>query len=128
MTDPSTDPSVEQQAAEQTGKRQVRLRMDNSDAKTSYANAFRTNATAEEAIVEFGFNLVNPTPRQQGDNGENQIAGEMVFESSNRVIMNFYTAKRLAISLSQMVRGYEQRFGELKLNAAEREQSTTASR
>ena len=34
--------------------------------------------------------------------------------------MNYYTAKRMAMLLSNVVRQHEQRFGELKLNAGER--------
>ena len=55
------DNIVEAQAREQTGQRQVRIRMDERDMKTSYANAFRTNGTAEEVMLDFGLNLVVPS-------------------------------------------------------------------
>jgi hypothetical protein len=44
----------------------------------------------------------------------------MVFAVNNRIILNLYSAKRLAISLGQIVRRYEQEFGVLELNAAKR--------
>jgi len=108
--------SVEDQAKQQTGK-QVRLRIDQTGMSTTYANAFQTNATSEEIIVDLGLNMVVPTPPGQGDS---DVAGDILFQVNNRLILNYYTAKRLALSLGQLVRGYEEKFGELKLNAADR--------
>ena len=54
--------TIEAQASEQTGQRQVRLRIDERTMGTSYANAFRANGTAEEVMLDFGLNLVNPVP------------------------------------------------------------------
>lgn len=107
---------VEQQAQEQTGQRQVRLRIDQRDVKTTYANGFRTQFTAEEVIIDFGVNLVEQaaTP-QKGDNSIN-----CVFSVGDRVVMNYYSAKRLAISLGQQIRRYEEQFGPLELNVAKR--------
>jgi len=51
---------VEEQAREQTGQRQIRLRVDEREMGSSYANAFRTNGTAEEVMLDFGLNLLNP--------------------------------------------------------------------
>ncbi len=107
--------SVEDQAKQQTGK-QVRLRVDHTGMGTTYANAFKTNATSEEVIVDLGLNMVVPNP--QGSGGE--IVGDILFQVNNRLILNYYTAKRLALSLGQIVRGYEEKFGELKLNVADR--------
>jgi len=45
---------VQDQARRQTGQRQMRLRVDEREMSTSYANAFRTNGTAEEVMVDFG--------------------------------------------------------------------------
>lgn len=108
------DPQMEAQAREQTGQRQVRLRIDEREMKTVYVNAFRTNANADEVVVDMGMNLVTPA----GQGGRQQ--GEILFTISDRMIMNYYSAKRLAMMLSQVVRQHEQQFGELKLNAAER--------
>jgi len=117
----ATDAQVDAQAREQTGSQQVRLRLDDRDMTTMYANAFRTNTSAEEVIVDFGMNLVVPAQQpQSGSAGNNEPAGDILFKLSNRVVMNYYTAKRLALLLGQVVRRYEDRFGELKLNAAER--------
>lgn len=90
----SGEKPVGQQAREQTGERQIRLAIDERNLKTSYANAFRTSGTAEEVMLDFGMNLVNPAGQQ-----ENQP--QVVFQVDDRVIMNHYSAKRLAVTLSQ---------------------------
>ena len=114
----SQDKPVEEQAREQTGQRQIRLRIDEHQMQTSYANAFRANGTAEEVMLDFGLNLVNPLPQQAGV--ENQPQGEIVFQVSERVILNYYSAKRLAITLGQIIRRHEEQFGELELDVSKR--------
>jgi len=118
--DPAEKPDekpIEEQAREQTGQRQVRLRVDERNMTTSYANAFRTNGTADEVMLDFGLNLVNPATQQQGQ-------PEILFQVNDRVIMNYYSAKRLAITLSQLIRRHEEQFGELELDVAKRRKDT----
>jgi len=107
---------VENQAREQTGQQQVRLRMDERDMTTSYANAFRTNGTAEEVMLDFGLNLVSPAAGQQD-------RPEILFQVKNRIVMNYYSAKRLAITLGQLIRRHEEQFGELELDMRKRQQA-----
>ena len=109
----SDDKPVEQQAREQTGQTQVRLRIEERDMRTDYANAFRTNGTAEEVMLDFGLNIVAPAASQQEQ-------AEIVFKVNERIVMNYLSAKRLAITLSQVIRRYEQQFGELELDVAKR--------
>ena len=104
---------IEEQAREQTGQRQVRLRMDERNMKTSYANAFRTNGTAEEVILDFGLNLASPA-------GQKQDQPEIVFQVNDRIVLNYFSAKRLAITLSQLIRRHEDQFGALELDVAKR--------
>ncbi|HUT57977.1 MAG TPA: DUF3467 domain-containing protein, partial [Phycisphaerae bacterium] len=63
---PAGEKPIEEQAREQTGQRQVQLRINEQNMQTCYANAFRTNGTAEEVILDFGLNLMNPAVQQQG--------------------------------------------------------------
>ena len=112
----SADIPVEEQAREQTGQ-QVRLRVDERDMSSSYANAFRTNGTAEEVMLDFGVNLMGPASEEEGQ-------PEIVFKVNDRVIMNYYSAKRLAITLSQLIRRHEDDFGELELDVAKRKKSS----
>lgn len=129
--EPSEKP-IEEQAREQTGQRQVRLRIDERNMRTSYANAFRTNGTAEEVMLDFGLNLISPATQQQAA-AQQQAAGqqkaadqqqqqqpEIIFQVSDRVILNYYSAKRLALTLGQLIRRHEDQFGELELDVAKR--------
>lgn len=116
-------PSVEAQAQAQTGQQQVRLRIDQKNMTTTYANAFRSSTTAEEVMVDFGLNQVIQA-RQTDQADPNEPAGEILFEVNNRIVLNYYTAKRLAITIGQVIRRYEDQFGELKLNVAERANRT----
>jgi hypothetical protein len=105
---------IEEQAREQTGQQQIRLRLDEREMKTAYANAFRTNGTAEEVMLDFGVNFISPAPAQQ------QNQPEILFQVSNRIVLNYYSAKRLAITLGQLIRRHEEQFGELELDANKR--------
>jgi hypothetical protein len=114
VQDQQQEIGVDQQAREQTGRRQVTLRVDESDIQTRYANAFRTNGTAEEVMIDFGLNILGPGPNQE----EPQI----LFKVDQRVVMNYYSAKRLAMTLTQLIRRHEADFGELQLDVAQRRQ------
>ncbi len=118
MADKTRQVPVQEEAAnqQQEGGRQLRLRVDQSKVTTTYANAFKTNATQEEVIIDLGLNMVMPPQQGQDPN----VAGEILFQVNNRLILNYYNAKRLALSLGQIVRSYEEKFGELKLNPADR--------
>lgn len=104
---------IDEQVRDQTGQKQVKVRIDESNLRTNYASGFRTSATAEEVILDFGVNIVRPS---SGSDQEREIT----FQANNRLIMNYYSAKRLALTLGMVVRRYEEQFGELKLNAADR--------
>lgn len=90
---------------------QIRLRLDQSKMETSYTNGFQTNTTAEEVMLSFGLNQA--VPAQDGK-------PELVMQVTDRIVMNYYTAKRLAIGLSQAVRRHEEQFGELELDVQKR--------
>ena len=108
--------NVEAQAQQQTGQQQVRVRIDERDVRSDYANAFRTNATAEEVILDFGLNNMNPATQQKE-------TPEIVFHIGQRVILKYYSAKRLAITLGQVIRRHEEQFGELQLDVASRQKT-----
>ena len=107
---------IHEQARDLAGSGKIRLRIDETDVPTRYANSFRTNVTPEDVIIDFGMNTV--TKANRTDKG---VEAEILFKNSEKMIINYYTAKRLAITLSRLVRVYEDRFGELKLNVTERE-------
>ena len=118
QSQPTPPSRPEEQAKQQTGQQQIRMRIDEREMKTAYSNAFRTNGTAEEVMLDFGVNLVVPSaePVQQGK----QPTPEILFQVNQRIILNYFSAKRLAITLSQLIRRHEEDFGELEMDVAKR--------
>ena len=110
---PPENQPMEDHAREQMGQQEIQLRVDEREMDSAYANAFRTNATPEEVMIDFGVNL--PVPQQQQD-----APRQVVFRVSDRIIMNYHSAKRLAITLGNLIRQHEQQFGELELDVAKR--------
>jgi hypothetical protein len=92
--------------AENPEQRQIQLRIDESKMGTTYANTIRTSTTQDEVVLDFGMNL----PMQGPDNQP-----MLMFNVGSRVVMTWPSAKRLAISLGQVVRQYEERHGEIEL-------------
>jgi hypothetical protein len=87
-------------------QQQVQLRIDESKMSTTYANIIRTSTTGEEVVLDFGLNL----PAQTNDGSP-----ALQFNVGSRVVMNWLAAKRLAISLGQVIRAFEERNGEIPL-------------
>ena len=83
----------------------VQVLLDERDLKTLYSNAYRMHTAAEEVVIDLGFNMPNPNPQP----GQQQL----LFKVTDRVVMTYTTAKRLALSLGQLIKRYEQQFGEL---------------
>jgi hypothetical protein len=111
--DISSEKRIEEQGRDQTGQKQIRVRIDERNLQTSYVSGFRPTMTAEEVMLDFGLNLIRPT-------GNKEHPYELVFQANNRLVMSYFSAKRLAIALGQIIRRYEQQFGEVELNAAKR--------
>ncbi len=122
-TGSTADEPIEEQARQQTGQQQIRMRIDERELQTGYANAFRTNGTAEEVILDFGLNLLIPSGQQSdAEPGAETPQGqaEILINVQQRVIMNYYSAKRLAITLSQLIRLHEEQCGELEMDVNKR--------
>ncbi|MGV6815507.1 MAG: DUF3467 domain-containing protein [Phycisphaerales bacterium] len=92
---------------DQQAQQQVQLRIDESKMTTTYSNTIRTSNTQDELIMDFGMNIPMQMPNQPP---------MIVFNVGSRVIMNWAGAKRLAMSLGQAVRQYEERNGEIDIN------------
>ncbi len=97
---------AEAQQPQTDGEQQVQVLLDERDLRTLYSNAYRIHTAAEEVVVDLGFNM--PNPNQQP--GQQQ---QLLFKVTDRVVMSYANAKRLATSLQQLVKRYEQQFGEL---------------
>jgi hypothetical protein len=66
----------------------------------------------EEVIVDLGFNMVNPNTQT----GQMQMS----FKVTERVVMTYTNAKRLSMSLAQLIKRYEQQFGEIPVGQGQR--------
>ena len=86
----------------------TQVRLDDSNVETSYANFCRISGTPEELVLDFALN-----PQSTGRLPE-------VLKINQRVIMNFYTAKRLLGALHQAVHRHEQAFGTLEIDFRKR--------
>jgi len=104
MSDEIATPEAQQQG--------IQLIVDDREVKTVYANAYRINTAPEEVIVDLGFNMP-----QQGQAGQ---PPSLLFKVSDRVVLTYVNAKRLATSLQQLIKRYEQQFGELPLTPGPR--------
>ena len=91
------------------GQQQMQVHIRDEKAHIVYSNVCRVGATPEEIFVDFAINL----QQQESPN----VA---VMDINTRVLMNFYSAKRLALALSQAVQRYEQTFGQLELDPRRR--------
>ncbi len=96
----------ETQPGDNEGQQGVQVVLDEREMRTVFSNAYRIHTTAEEVVLDFGFNMANPNPQ-----GTQQ---QLLFKVSDRVIMSYANVKRLTGSLTQLIRRYEQQFGELQ--------------
>ena len=82
--------------------------LDDTDVVSNYANFCRVTGSPEELIVDFG---LNSQPMNSNDKPVNV---------SQRIVMNFYTAKRLLHALHVSVRRHEELFGAIETDIQKR--------
>ena len=101
-SNPATD--TERSATTQ----QVQQVMEPSDLEPLYANFARVSGLPEEMILDFG---LNP-----------QVAGgqPVAVKVSQRLVVNYYTAKRLWMALGAFLQRHEQAFGEIQIDVNKR--------
>ena len=81
-----------------------KIKWDDSNMRTSYANVCNVLGTREEIMLLFGAN-------QAWHGGQKEVTVLL----SDRVVLNPYAAKRLHNMLEQGLKEYEARYGELKV-------------
>jgi len=101
---PETTP---EQASQQPAARQ-QIQIDDSKALALYANFCRVTGTPEELIIDFGLN-----PQPFG------VPAEPI-PVTQRIITNFYTAKRMLAALQISLQRHEQVFGVLETDVQKR--------
>ena len=89
----------EQTPAEGQAQQATEVHVDDTGALPSYSNFCRVTATPEEVILDFG---LNPQPFAQG---------RQDVKANQRIVMNFYTAKRLLTALGMTIQRHEGTFG-----------------
>jgi len=108
----SSSPAAEEPAAPEAAAQPQRPRsqIDINDSKcfASYANFCRVTGTPEELVVDFGLN------KQVGPQVSEPI------DISQRIVVNFYTAKRLLAALRMAVQRHEAAFGTLETDVQRR--------
>ena len=104
---PETAAEETKQAQPQQPQR-VALQIDDANAIANYANFCRVTGTPEELIIDFGLN-----PQPIG------IPTQPI-PVTQRIITNFYTAKRMLHALTMTVQRHEATFGVLEIDVQKR--------
>ncbi len=89
-------------------QQQTEVVVDDSGTLPSYSNFCRVTATPEEVILDFG---LNPQPF---------ATGRQEVKANQRIVMNFYTAKRLLTALGMTIQRHEGTFGSIELDVRRR--------
>ena len=84
------------------------VRVDSSKVECSYVNFCRVTGTPEELIIDFGLNA-----QPYG------VPTEPV-TATQRIVTNFFTAKRLLHALAMTIERHEQAFGPLEIDVQKR--------
>ncbi len=77
--------------------------LDYSRVSEAYANFCRVAQTPEELVLDFG---LNPTLAPTSE----------PIKITHRLILNYYTAKRLLLALNQFIQRHEAAFGVIELD------------
>ena len=102
----SKAPAAGQQAEKPSQPQQIQV--DESKAITAYANFCRVTGTPEELIVDFALN-----PQPMG-------VPTKPIGIDQRIVLNFYTAKRLLAALQMSLQRHEATFGVLETDIQKR--------
>lgn len=82
--------------------------VDASGLSTVYANFCRVTGTPEELVLDFGLNTqMQPVPTEP-------------IKLSHRLVLNYFTAKRLASALFQALQQHEMVYGVLEVDVNKR--------
>ena len=102
------EPTTQSAPAGATQAQRQQVQIDDSGATASYANFCRVTGTPEELIIDFGLN-----PQPFG------IPTQPI-PVTQRLITNFYTAKRMLHALTLTIQRHEATFGVLETDVQKR--------
>ena len=105
---PTAAPDVQAPPQPTDAQQRGRVEITDKDALCTYANFCRVTGTPEELIVDFGLN--------------SQAYGVPTdpIEVKQKIVMNYFTAKRMLQALSLSVQRHEQAFGVLETDVQKR--------
>ncbi len=83
---------------------QVKIRWDDKDMRSVYANVCNVAGTREEIVILFGMN--------QAWHSEQR---ELKVQLADRIVLSPFVAKRLAALLNNVIRDYESKYGTLDI-------------
>jgi len=86
------------------GAEGMRIKWDDANMKSSYANVCNVTSTREEVVMLFGVN-------QAWNRGQKEVTIQL----TDRIIVSPYAAKRLMMLLDGVVKEYEKRFSALNV-------------
>src|SRR6266540_3916963 len=82
--------------------------VDTSTLSAAYANFCRVTGTPEELVLDFGLNTqINPVPNEP-------------VKLNHRLVMNYFTAKRLLGALHMSIQQHESVYGVLETDIGKR--------
>ena len=112
--EPKKGPGLEGQSQQQpqAQPQPTPFSVDMSGLSTSYANFARVTGTPEELVLDFGLNT-QMTP----------VASEPV-KLTHRLVINYFTAKRLLGALHMAVQQHENTYGVLETDIQKRVRTT----
>ena len=90
------------------GADRPQVTVDDTKAVAVYANFCRVTGTPEEMILDFGLN-----PQQFGASERPIVVGQ-------RIVVNFYTAKRTLHALETTIQRHEKTFGNIETDVRKR--------
>ena len=114
--EPADEPADKPAEAESAGTKEPavqqrqQVQVDDTKAISSYTNFCRVTGTPEELIVDFGLNM-----QPMG------VANQTI-AVTQRIILNYYTAKRLLAALQMSIQRHEAAFGVLETDIQKRVQ------
>ena len=113
-----TDEERNSGAPEMTGSTapraaQLKIKWDDSDMRSVYANVCNVAGTREEIVLLFGMN-------QAWHAGQKEVKVQL----TDRIVVSPFAAKRLSILLNNVIRDYESRYGVMEVETRRPDDST----
>lgn len=108
MADAKKEEKTPAEAAQTQAQQPVQVQVEDHDALATYANFCRVTGSPEELIIDFGLN-----PQPVG-------VPKDPIQVKQRIIVNFFTAKRLLAALQMSVARHESVFGVLETDINKR--------